>query len=76
MKCFFQLISQETGLRSSAVGMERSDFANLLKQRLESQPDIASDYVLVLVDDVSNPEWSFSSAPLLTVTNFIAAFGA
>jgi len=75
MKCFFQLLSQETGLRSAAIGMDRTDFVTLLKMRLESNPEISSDYVLVLVDDVANPEWSFSSAPLLTVTNFITAFG-
>ena len=65
-----------TGLRTAAVGMDRDDFVNLLKTRLESNPEISSDYVLVLVDDVAHPEWSFSSAPLLTVSNFISAFGA
>lgn len=74
MKCFFQLISAKDGIRSGPIGAERAEFVEQLERAVELHIDMAQDLVLVLVDDVSEEEWSFSLAPLFTVASFIRAF--
>lgn len=74
MKMFFQLLSQETGVRSEAVGCSRDQAGAVLAQMLERESVKPSDYVLVLVDDVTDAEWNFSTAPLMSVANFIERY--
>lgn len=74
MKCFFQLIETATGYRSSPVGFLRDEFANTLKKQLETNPALADDIVLVLVDDADATDWEFSTAPLMKVSTFVEHF--
>lgn len=78
MKCFFQLLSKDSGTRSPAFGCERTEAAAvLLRWCIENGPDSGDGhYVIVLTDDIKDGEWNFSQAPLLTVRNFIEQFGA
>ena len=78
MKAFFQLISVETGVRSPAFGCERTDAAKTLLQWCIGQGGQAADshYVLVLVEDLSDMDWQFSTAPLMTVRRFIENFSS
>lgn len=75
MKCFFQLISQETGVRSPAFGCVRSEAAAvLLRWCVQNSGSADNHYVLVLTDDFVEDQWNFSTAPLMTVRTFIEKF--
>lgn len=73
-KCFFQLVSSQNGTRSPSIGCLRSQFADKLRSLVDDNPDLSSDYVLVLVDDVTDDKWAFSSAPLMLVSSFLSSF--
>lgn len=72
MNCFFQLVAQESGVRSKPVFADRRKFADKL---LSLYPSGSPDYVLVLVENpVEGADWDFSVAPLLTISHFCSLF--
>lgn len=76
MKIFVQLVQASTGARSAAIGYPRAEVASVIR-KLRDDPNVelvGSDYVLVLVDDAGEEEWQFSTAPLMSVDNFISRF--
>ena len=76
--CFVQLLNTADGTRSPAFGGSRIEVATaLLCWCIEQGAGVGDSHmVIVLVDDATDSDWNFSTAPLLTVKNFIDQFGA
>lgn len=74
MKCFFQILHKNSGVRSPAIGMDRNAFAKSLSDLVPAE-EWDSAYIIVLVDDVKDDKaWEFSTAPVLSVRSFINLF--
>lgn len=69
MKCIFQLVARETGVRSQPVIADRFAFAAKLSVLF---PEGSDDYVLVICDNVGSDTSGVSVAPLMTITTFCA----
>lgn len=78
MKCFFQIVHKNSGARSPAISMSRTEFARKIRQ-LVPDHELDENYILVLVENLENEdssEWDFSRAPLMLARTFVTNFGA
>lgn len=71
MICFIQLVDKNTGERSHAFSLPRSEIVDKLEKSGLNLDDVM---LLVLVEDANNNDWKFSRAPLMSFNTFKAHF--
>lgn len=76
MKCVFQVLRREDGVRSPALEAERAEFARVLEEACRDHPEYVqlTDYVIVLMEHMGEPNAAVSLAPILSIERFIAEF--
>lgn len=73
MKCIFQLMETETGVRSEPIELTVKEFAYFLKEHLIPE-QMEHQAILVLMQKQADQEYEFSKAPFMMVETFIEHF--